>query len=86
MWIAIIGIALEILGFLFIIRSTPRLVLRPGGFTADHYVNPKTNQPPPEIEGQPDPLIYRPGIIMVMIGLGLQIVDIVLTQYLNYPY
>jgi hypothetical protein len=52
MWIAIIGIALEILGFIFIIRSTPRLVLRPGGFTADHYVNPK-NQPTPARNRRP---------------------------------
>jgi hypothetical protein len=86
MYIAIAGIALEIIGFIFIIKSTPRLVLRPGGFTSDHYVNPKTNQPPPEIEGQPDPLIYRPGIVMVMIGLGLQIADIIVTQVFKFPY
>lgn len=52
---------------------------------ADRYIDPKTKQPPPRIESYPDPLLYRPGIVLVVIGLGLQIVDIIVTQYFKYP-
>lgn len=60
MFLAIIGISLEITGFVFMINSTRRLVLRQGGFTSDQHVDPTTGQPPPEIEGPPIPHIYRP--------------------------
>jgi hypothetical protein len=85
MLFAIIGIGMEIAGFLFVIRSTKKLDLEEGGFMADRYVDPKTKKPPPHIESYPNPLLYKPGIILVMIGLGLQIVDIFVTQILNYP-
>jgi hypothetical protein len=85
MYIAIFGIALEIIGFGFILNSTRRLVLRQGGFTSDQHVDPNTGQPPREIEGPPNPLLYRPGSILIMTGLGLQIADIVVTQHLKYP-
>ena len=48
--LAIIGIALEILGFLLMIKSTKKLDYTPGGFTGPEYVDPKTKQPPPHIE------------------------------------
>jgi hypothetical protein len=83
--LTIIGIVFEIIGFFLVIRSTKKLDLQGGGFTADRYVDPKTKQPPQHIESYPNPALYRPGIILVMFGLGLQIVDIVATQYLKYP-
>jgi hypothetical protein len=78
--LAIIGIALEIVGFFFVIRSTKRLDYSPGGFIGPEYKDLKTGKPPPHIESYPNPLLYRPGIIVVMIGLGLQILDIVIPK------
>jgi hypothetical protein len=63
------------------INSTRRLVLRQGGFTSDQHVDPTTGQPPPEIEGPPNPLIYRPGIYLVIAGLVLQIADVIISEY-----
>jgi hypothetical protein len=83
---AIIGIALEIIGFIFIIKSNPRLVLKQGGFIGDVYVDPKTDKPPPEIEGPPDPRMYRPGIYLVIAGLVAQGIDIAVSWYYpDYP-
>ena len=80
MYIGIIGIALEIIGFFLVIRSTKKLDLIEGGFTSDRYVDPKTKEAPPHIESYPNPLLYRPGIYLVIAGLSLQIVDIVITE------
>jgi hypothetical protein len=82
--LAIAGIGLEIAGFLLIIKSTKRLDLEEGGFMADRYVDPKTKQPPPHIESFPNPLMYRPGIYAVMVGLGLQGLDIFINDVLNF--
>ena len=57
---AITGIALEIIGFFLVIRSTKKLDVQGGGFTADMYVDPQTPQPPPHIESYPNPLWYIP--------------------------
>ena len=82
--LAIIGIALEIVGFFLIIKSTKKLNYKPGGFIGPEYVDPKTGKPPPHIESFPNPLRYRPGIILVMIGLGLQIADIAIPELFNF--
>ena len=81
--LAIIGIALEIVGFFLIIKSTKKLNYKPGGFIGPEYVDPKTGKPQPHIESFPNPLRYRPGIIVVMIGLGLQIADIAIPKLFN---
>ncbi len=80
---ALIGIGLEIAGFFAMTKSTKKLVFRQGGFISDRHVDPKTGKAPPEIEGPPNPLIYRPGLYAVMVGLGLQIVDIYLNDVLK---
>jgi hypothetical protein len=82
--LAIIGIAFEIAGFLLVIISTKKLEFQPGDFVSDVYVDPKTKQPPPHIESYPNPRLYRPGIYLVIIGLGLQIADIIANDYLKY--
>ena len=83
MLLAILGISLEIVGFVLVIKSTPKLVLKRGGFTSFVHVDPKTGEPLEEIEGPPNPLIYRPGIYMVIAGLSLQIADIVIPKLFN---
>ena len=70
MWLAIIGIGLEIVGFLLVIKSTKRLDLEGHAFMGPGYIDPKTKQPPPHIESFPNPLLYRPGIYAVIAGLG----------------
>jgi hypothetical protein len=50
MWLAIIGIGLEIVGFLLVIKSTKRLDLEDHAFMGPRYIDPKTKQPPPHIE------------------------------------
>jgi hypothetical protein len=70
MWLAIIGIGLEIVGFLLVIKSTKRLDLEDHAFMGSRYIDPKTKQPPPHIESFPNPLLYRPGIYAVIAGLG----------------
>jgi hypothetical protein len=42
--LAIIGIALEIVGFFLIIKSTKKLNYKPGGFIGPEYVDPKNRQ------------------------------------------
>lgn len=74
--LAIIGIALEILGFILIIKSTTKLVLKQGGMIGDIHVDPKTDKPPPLMESFPNPLLYKPGLGFVIAGLGLQVIDI----------
>jgi hypothetical protein len=69
MWLAIIGIGLEIVGFLLVLKSTKRLDLEDHAFMG-RYIDPKTKQPPPHIESFPNPLLYRPGIYAVIAGLG----------------
>jgi hypothetical protein len=85
MFLAIIGISLEIAGFVFMINSTRRLILKEGDFVADIYVDPNTNEPPHHIEGSPNPSYYRPGIYMIVVGLVIQIADILMNQRFNLP-
>ena len=73
----IFGIGLEILGFIFILKSTKLLKYAPGIFHSSQYVDKKTGKPPEYIESAPKPRMYRPGIVLVIIGLGIQIVQIV---------
>jgi hypothetical protein len=42
MFLAIIGISLEVAGFVFMINSTRRLVFRAGDFGSEVHVDPKT--------------------------------------------
>jgi hypothetical protein len=79
MFLAIIGMS-EIAGFVFMINSTRKLVLKKGDYVADIYVDPQTREPPHHIEGAPNPTYYRPGIYMVVVGLAAQVVDIIITQ------
>jgi hypothetical protein len=44
------------------------------------YVDPKIEKPTTHIESSPIPLIYRPGIYLVIAGLAAQVVDIIVTQ------
>jgi hypothetical protein len=67
------------------INSTRRLVFRAGDFVSDIYVDPKTCKPPHHIEGAPNPMYYRPGIYMVVVGLVIQIADILINQRFNLP-
>ena len=83
MWLAILGISLEILGFLFMIRSTKKLNYKEGDFVGPEYVDPKTDKPPPHIESSPNPLMYRPGIWLVVSGLASQIADLIVTEHLK---
>lgn len=83
MWLAIAGIALEIIGFVLMIKSTKKLDFQPGDFVSDVYVDPKTKKPPPHIESSPNPLIYRPGIYFVIAGLSSQIADIIIPKLFN---
>lgn len=83
MWLSVGGISLEIIGFLLMIMSTRKLVLHQGEFNSDIYVEKSTGKPPKHIEGAPNPLIYRPGIGLVIAGLALQIGDL-LAQYFGY--
>jgi hypothetical protein len=76
-----LGISLEIVGFVLVIKSTIRLDYKPGGFMGGEYVDPKTEKPPPHIESSPIPLIYRPGIYLVIAGLALQIADVIVSEY-----
>lgn len=80
MWyVNILGIGLEILGFVLMLKSTRILELKTGGsFASDFYADPKTGRQPPTIEGAPNPLLYRPGIWLVIAGLALQILDVVI--------
>jgi hypothetical protein len=73
MWLAIIGIGLEIVGFLLVIKSTKRLDLEDHAFMGPRYIDPKTKQPPPHIESFPNPLLYRPGIYAVIAGLACRV-------------
>jgi hypothetical protein len=86
MYIAIFGIAAEIFGFWLIIKSSRKLDFRGGDFVSDRYVDPRTGEPLPRIEGPPDPRMYRPGIYIVVGGLATQIVDILATQVFKLPY
>jgi hypothetical protein len=85
MFLAIIGMSLEIAGFVFMINSTRKLVLKKGDYVADIYVDPNTCDPPHHIEGAPNPTYYRPGIYMVVVGLVIQIADILITQRFKLP-
>ena len=73
MWLAIIGIGLEIVGFLLVIKSTKRLDLEDHAFMGPRYIDPKTKQPPPHIESFPNPLLYRPGIYAVIAALACRV-------------
>ena len=86
MWLAILGILLEILGFIFMIKSTKKLNYKEGDYVGPECVDPKTDKPPPHIESSPNPLTYRPGIYCIVTGLSLQIVDIIVTQYFGYSF
>ena len=72
MWLAIVGIGLEIVGFVLMINSSRKLVLKKGDFVADIYVEKSTGEPPEHIEGSPNPAIYRPGIYSIIVALFLQ--------------
>lgn len=85
MFLAIIGMSLEIAGFVFMINATRKLVLKEGGFVGDIYVDPNTDKPPHHIEGSPNPTYYRPGIYMVVVGLVIGIADILITQRFKLP-
>jgi hypothetical protein len=79
-WLAVVGILFEFAGFVLMIKSTTRLDRIRGDFVSDRYADPRTGEPPPHIESSPNPLIYRPGIYSIMIGLGFQVADILFTQ------
>jgi hypothetical protein len=86
MLLAIFGIAFEIFGFVLMIKSTRKLVLKKGDFVAEIYVEKSTGKPPQHIEGSPNPTYYRPGIYLVIAGLILQIAAIIVTQRFNYQF
>jgi hypothetical protein len=46
MWLAIIGIGLELVGFLLVIKSTKRLDLEDHAFMGPSYIEPKPNSHP----------------------------------------
>ena len=61
----VVGIVLEIIGFIFIMKSTKLLELASGGgFYSRQYIDPKTGEPPKTMESGPNPLLYKPGIWM----------------------
>lgn len=72
-----------IIGFVLMLRSTITLNFAPGPFHSDEYVDPKTDAPPPHIESSPRPWLYRPGIILILIGLVLQMFALVIGHYPN---
>ena len=82
----LVGITLEIIGFILMLKATVKLTLKStlpnhtGMFDADEYVDPKTSKPPPHIESSPRPRIYRPAIGIVIFGLSLQLVSIIIQQ------
>lgn len=83
-WIGVLGIALEIAGFVLMLFSTRKLILKsalenaPAAFDSDEYVDPKTGKPPKYTQSAPNPLIFKPGIFLVMFGLFLQILQLLI--------
>jgi hypothetical protein len=89
MWLALFGIGCEIGGFLLVEKSARRLVLKEGSYAGDRHVDPKTGQPPAEIEGPPNPKFYRSGIYVIIAGLVFQFADVIasLNQvHFNSPF
>jgi hypothetical protein len=64
MWLAIVGIGLEIVGFVLMINSSRKLVLKKGNFVADIYVEKSTGEPPEHIEGSPQSSYLSSGYIL----------------------
>ena len=69
-----VGLALEVFGFVLILKSTRRLKLRTGGFVSDSYLDEKTGKKPPFLQSEPISEVNRTGIGFVIAGLACQFI------------